>query len=154
MSKRRHSPDRAGQNKMAQILNNPDRAYKTRPPTPNGILSRLFIVMISNLGITVQRWGQLMADFVTDPRNGVSDNRRDQTSARGNLHKEFSKQQMTWKVFIKALRFLRFVKADFIVVAYDAQGNETIHKTTIHLNSRTSPNVDVNGDDVNMEEKE
>lgn len=93
-----------------------------------------------------------MADFVTDPRNGVSNNRRDQTSARGNLHKEFSKQQMTWKVFVKALRFLQFVKADFIVVAHTRDGKETIHKTTIHLNSRNSTNVFIDGDD--REEKD
>lgn len=147
MAKRRFRTDRAGQTKMSQILSDPEAACKTRPPTPNGILSRLFITMLYNLGISVQRWGQLMADFVTDPRNGVSDNRRDQTSARGNLHKEFSKRQMTWKVFIKALRFLRFVRADFIVIAYDAEGKETIHKTTIHLNSRNTSNVQIEGDD-------
>lgn len=104
-------------NKINKILTSPDKEVK-KTFGIGGILSRLFRQILADLNITPSRFGSLMQDYVNDPRNSIPNNKRDQTMNRGNLIKEFSKPNMTWKVFCKAMRFLQFVKIDFVVRAY------------------------------------
>ena len=77
-----------------------------------GALSRVFRQIMADIGMTHQYWGQLMKRYVEDPRNRVRQNSRDMSSARGNLAKELIRDDMTWAVFLKGMRFLnpRWVK--------------------------------------------
>jgi hypothetical protein len=91
---------------LMRLLGQSDKGA-SRAYGAGGVLSRLWSQMLKDLGVNIQRWNDYMYTFVNDPRNGYPPTKRDQQSARGNLIKEFSRPQMTWKVFMKALRFLR-----------------------------------------------
>lgn len=101
-----------------------------------GVLASLFRKMLLDLGINGQKWGHLMYRTVTENQTDAQNNRRDQTSMRGNLTKEFGKPQMTWKVFCKAMRFLRFTKFEIAIKAYHEDGKTSIHSTTVDFGSK------------------
>jgi len=123
-------------NKMYDILESPDKhVHKTYGG--NGVLSRLWRQMLLNLQIGPHQFGKMLESHVTNPINGVPNNRKDQISYRGNLTKEFAKPQMTWKVFMKALRFLNILNIELILVAKHRNMKFTVHKTFINFDSRT-----------------
>lgn len=117
-----------GQNKITKILENPFY-YESLTYGYNGILAALARRIIGELGVSVPRWQSLMADFVSDSRNGVPANQKDRTSMRGNLTKEFSRETMTWKVFIKFLRFLQAIRIVLTLEITWASGRVTEHKS-------------------------
>ena len=122
-------------NKLTRILTAPDKDVK-KTFGANGVLSRLFRQMLLDLNIGPPQFGHLMAQYLADPRNAVPNNKKDQTSMRGNLNKEFSRPQMTWKVFCKALRFLQITKIEFVLQATRATGKPTIHSTVVDFGGK------------------
>ena len=120
-------------NKITQLLTSPDKGVN-RTTGVNGVLSRMFRIMLLDNGINPMRWGVLMHSFINDVRNGVPNNKRDQTSIRGNITKEFARPQMTWKVFVKAMRFLHIVHLKITIEATHAgKPNPTIHTVNVPL---------------------
>jgi len=121
-------------NKLHRMLAAPDKEVK-KTSGANGVLARLFRIILLDLNVTPSRFGSLLQHYILDPRNGVADNKKDQTSARGNLTKEFYKPQMTWKVFLKAMRFLRIKKIVFVVeLHHSGPGDKTtLHSTEVNL---------------------
>lgn len=130
-------------NKLTKILTAPDKDIK-KTFGANGVLSRLFRQMLLDLNVGPSRFGSLLQDYILDPRNGVPNNKKDQTSMRGNLTKEFSRPQMTWKVFCKALRFLQITKIEFVIKAHHRHGKTTIHSTVVDFGSHM---IDLERDD-------
>jgi hypothetical protein len=116
------------QNKITKILQDPFY-YESLAYGYNGILAALARRILGELGVSVPRWQNLMADFVTDARNGVPANQKDRTSMRGNLTKEFSRETMTWKVFIKFLRFLQAVRIVLVLRITWATGRTSEHES-------------------------
>lgn len=58
-------------------------------------------------GISPIQWNRLMADYLRNlPENQSG---YDRMSVRGNLNKEFRRAKMTWLVFCKGMRFLKFL---------------------------------------------
>jgi len=122
-------------NAVTEMLTAPDKNI-TKTSGSNGVLSRLFRQMLWDLNINVSQFGSLLQNYVLNPHNGIPDNKKDQISARGNMAKELSKTQMTWKVFCKALRFLGIAKIDFSLKAYHYDGRTTLHSTTVNMGGR------------------
>lgn len=117
---------RAG-NSMTRLLESPDKGVNNTSGT-GGVLARLFRLMLAQNGINGGRYGNLMQKFLRDPRNGYADNRRERSSTAGNFGKEFSKEHMTWKVFVRALQFLRF---SFIKITIEATHLDS-KRTTVY----------------------
>jgi hypothetical protein len=92
--------------------------------------------MLLDKSIRLPRFGALLEAYVLNPKNHVPNNRKDQISARGNLTKEFSRPQMTWKVFCKALRFLNIIKIEITIKAYDGTGKISFHSTTVDFGNK------------------
>lgn len=86
-------------------------------------LASLFQTMMFNLRINPNQWNLYMRSYVTDPKNGIPNNNKDQSSAKGNLSKELLKNRMTWKVFCKGLRFINRPKFRIIIEFPDSSGN-------------------------------
>ena len=130
-------------NKMDKILTSRNKDVD-KTSGANGVLSRLFRQILLDLDITGSKFGNLLQDYILDSRHGVPNNRKDQTSMRGNLTKEFSRPQMTWKVFCKALRFLQITKIEFVIKAHHAFPIKTpygfsttsIHSTVVDFGGR------------------
>ena len=118
--------------KLIRLLNDPEKGMHETYGT-NGILAHLFRRMLRDLNVSPMRWGNLMYDFITDPRNGVPDNKKDQTSYRGNFVKEFERRQMTWKVFCKAMRFLQLMRIELVIRAHHKGGRVTEHSTFVNF---------------------
>lgn len=84
----------------------------------DSILSTVFNNLLVPLGLHIgANFSSYLERYVSNPMNGVPQNIREKSSARGNLRKELLKPTMTWKVFMKGLRFLevKFVKITFEV---------------------------------------
>lgn len=124
-----------GKNQMANILTKADKdASKTSGA--NGVLSRLFRKLLAQANINENRWNDFMRNFLNDPRNGVPNTKKDQTSMRGNLTKEFARPQMTWKVFCKAMIFMQFEQFEVCVIARKPGGQEIAFSTEVYLGKR------------------
>jgi hypothetical protein len=105
----------------------------------NGTLSRLFRQMLQDLQIGPERFGQLMTDYLRHPRNRISKNRKDITSARGNLGMALAQKTMTWKVFCKGLKFLKIVRIEIGIRAFYESGATTFHQTSMTLSEYIPP---------------
>ena len=124
-------------NDLFNLLNSVDKGVG-RTYGANGTLSRLFRQILRDRKVGPEKFGALMHDYLDDPRNRVSNNRKDRTSARGNLGMALAQPKMTWKVFCKGLRFLKVVKIDIAIRAYYANGQEEIHQTSMVLAEQTA----------------
>ena len=102
--------------------------------TASTILFTLFwkIVLSINGGNT-DRWNRNMKAFLEDPLNGIPNNERERSSARGNITKEFSRNTMSWKVFCKGIRFLQINKFELVIKAHHPNGVISEHSTMVHL---------------------
>lgn len=86
-----------------------------RAPAPKGVLAKLFRKLCVALDLGAFGWQQLMQQYLDNPANGVKNNPKDRATARGNLNKELIRETLSWKVFLKAVRFFGAVRADFTV---------------------------------------
>ena len=101
------------------------------PVGAGGILARNFRQLLRDMQVNEEKWDKLMAKYVDFELKGVPEGAaRDAQAAsiRGNLTKEFAQPQMTWKVYVKALRFLGFHTIDFGV---RGEGNDFKHEGTV-----------------------
>lgn len=108
------------------MLNSDDK----RVAEARGHLSKIFRQFLVALDIDGWKWDRYMRIFLTDPRNGIPNNSRDKSSARGNLNKELKRDDMTWRVFLKAMSFLDPVRVTFTVKATFKNGK------TLEVSSR------------------
>lgn len=139
------------------------KAHEIRGTNARAVLSKLFRRMLVYVAGTVNitednidkipietstfldqmvssgRYEQLMVNFVKDPRNCIPDSKKLQSSARGNLQKELLNSGMSWKVFIKGMRFLGLVGIDIQITAHHANGKKSIHKEHVNLGKHIVP---------------
>lgn len=127
---------------------------KPKVPKPatgiTGVLAKMFRIIQFDLDVNPYRRESMMEEYLqyevataerrrrekesrnTDPNkpplNHSELNRRDRTSIRGNLNKEFNRGSMTWKVFCKTLMFLQIRKFQLIIVAEHRNGVQTEHR--------------------------
>ena len=99
----------------------------------DSILARLFRKIIHDNGVTPERFNSLMELYLSDRRNSIPQNTKDRASARGNFRKELLKNNMSWKVFCKGLRFLNVKRFDLAVDIEQPNGKMTHHVTSIDL---------------------
>lgn len=121
-------------NNVTKMLDSHDKGV-ARTSGVGGVLAGLFRKMLNDLSITPQKWFKLMHDYVADSQKTLPLNRRDQTSVRGNLTKEFSRPQMTWKVFCKGMEFLKILKIKITIQAFHEDGKVTLHSTQVNFKS-------------------
>ena len=101
----------------------------------DSVLAALFQRVMFELGINDQKFHLLLEKYLTNPRNGIPQNITDKSSARGNLRKELLRRVMSWKVFIKGLKFLNIRKCKLSITLTHVNGSETIHAIDINLNT-------------------
>lgn len=108
----------------------------TRSGGPSTVLANLFRRTIIDLGISLQQWSFLLNRYITDPRNGIPANARDQSVARGNMQKEFFKNTMTWKFFYRAMKVLGAVRFEISITFHHANGTKTVHSEMVEVNDQ------------------
>jgi len=111
---------------------------------PSGVLSRLWRQILLDSGITLARYNSIMEAHILDVKNGVPNNKRDQISYRGNMTKELAKPQMSWKVFMKALKFLNITNIELTIACTHSNKRTTVHSTKVNLGNIHSDPKDFN----------
>lgn len=119
----------------------------------SGVLTNLFRIMVQEMNVNSFKWNSFMEQYLQreitvaerrrrekearnfDPSKPPMDhaelNRKDRTSIRGNLNKEFGRQTMTWKVFCKGLAFLQIRRFRISLIVEHRNGLCTEHSTPI-----------------------
>lgn len=118
---------------ITHILTSPDKGVAKAEDE----LTKLSRLIMQDTNVTLGRWSSLMDRFLDDPYNHVPQNTKDRSSMRGNLNKEFKRPTMSWKVFLKFLRFLGPVKIRFEVHLVWSNKRTTIHG--LNIAPRCSP---------------
>lgn len=100
-------------------------------PLRKGDLSRLFGAIISEINLDDKQIRMLMAKWVDDPKNRVLKDPSSRSSARGNIRKDIRREEITWKVFTKLIRWLRPVRGRLIIELDWSTGETTRHQITM-----------------------
>lgn len=114
-------------NNIKNTLDKPDRGLRQA----TGELSKLFRKILFERDIEARQWDTLMRRYLSDSGNHIPDNSRDQSTTRGNLNKELNKRDMTWKTFVKGLKFLGAVSVKFSVTIKWPNGTQTVHERDV-----------------------
>lgn len=106
------------------------------------VLMRKIMVEIGTANATT--FDRLLERFISNPANGVPNNVKERSSARGNLRKELLRAVMSWRVFCKAIRFNNVPRFDITITLYHRNKSVTSH--TLAVNTETIP-IDNTPDD-------
>lgn len=139
-------------NPSAKVKNSKSKLkdFITKPvyKSSSGILSSIFQSLLRDkmnynpeqpgeIGDFFGPWSQAMDNYITDSRNSIPQNKRMVSSARGNVQKEIlNPRGISWKVFIKSLKFLGVVKFDISIVIHNSNGTKTVKQQTVNLGER------------------
>lgn len=99
----------------------------------SGVLARLFRLILMDLNISHMGLNSLMIRWLEDPRNGIANNGKSRSSERGNMIKEMTRGDMTWKVFVKCIRFLAPIEMRFEVHLKWSAKKTTVHGINLHI---------------------
>lgn len=91
--------------------------------TIKGVLTRVYKFFMVSFGKDrTPVWNKLMDSFINDPNNGIPLSKSKQTSAKGNMKREYLGSQLSWPKFCEAMRFAKFAKLEIIFIATDENG--------------------------------
>jgi hypothetical protein len=127
------------------------------PSGITGVLAKMFRNIVHELGVGPSQWDHFMDQYLNkelkiledrrrerlirqggvETREQIDTNRRDRTSLRGNLNKEFKRKIMTWKVFCKGMRFLQFEGFEFKIIGKRKNGTISTHSMYISFDDVT-----------------
>lgn len=113
----------------------------------DSILAILFQRILFDLKIRENQFHRLMESFLMDPRNARLGDVKDRSRARGNLKKELFKNTMTWRVFVKAMRFLNIPKFELVIRLQHRNNTITEHTILVGLDT-----VELTDEDTTPEE--
>ena len=117
---------------LKEMLNSEDKQRRQA----RGVLARLFRQILLDVKMTPLMWNNLMIKYLNDPENGIANTGRERSSARGNLNKELHRPNMTWKVFLKGIRFLRPMKVRFEVHHTMPSGRTSVHGVNVGMENQ------------------
>lgn len=127
------------------------------PSGITGVLAKMFRNIVHEMGVGPAQWDHFMDQHLNkelkiledrrrerlirqggvETREQIDTNRRDRTSLRGNLNKEFKRKIMTWKVFCKGMRFLQFRRFKFIIIGERMNGQLSTHSMIVSFDDVT-----------------
>lgn len=91
--------------------------------TIKGVLTRVYKFFMVAFGKNrTPVWNKLMDSYINDPVNNVPNTRNKQTSAKGNMKREYLGAQLSWPKFCEAMRFAKFTKLEIIFIVEDEDG--------------------------------
>lgn len=97
-------------------------------PVRKGDLSRLFGEIIHELDLDDKQIRLLMYKWVNDPSNKVPNDPSSRSSARGNIRKDIRREEITWKVFKKLIRWLRPIRGRLVIELDWENGKTSRHQ--------------------------
>lgn len=119
-------------NNLTDILQN-GRQTINRPMSP---ISKLIRVILSDLNVRPHQFNTLLKNYLNDPLNGF-DSPESKSSENGNIKKEFSRENSTFKTLVKLTKVLNPEEVEFIVRYKWHNGKETEHNVGMGVPSFT-----------------
>lgn len=113
--------------KLNRVLGSTDKEVQKA----RGVLSRVFRKIMADVGVNTETWPRYMKHYLQDPKNRIAQNSKDISSARGNLVKELLRPEMSWKVFMKGLRFLGPKRVKLNIECEWWNGKTTVHEIPV-----------------------
>lgn len=111
-----------------EMLDHPDK----KASEATGILARIWRIMLGDLKISYEVFNRLLIAWNNDPSNGIPRLGKAYASERGNLMKEFERPDITWKVFLKGIKFLRPRKMTIRIDLEWDDPSKTSSRVTVH----------------------
>lgn len=116
-------------NDIFDILSSPTKEEENA----RGILAKLFRQILADTATSGTKFHHLMTNYLNNPFNGFSHDRKRKSSERSNLMKELARPNMTFKVFVKGIQFLAPVEAVFEVKLKWRDNRTTIHSIPLRV---------------------
>jgi hypothetical protein len=127
-----------GKDRIRDLLSRPDRGVGATSGI-TGVLAGMFRQMLLDLNINGMKWSHLMDEYVqVESEVHNKNNRRDRTSIRSNLNKEFIRCRMTWKVFCRGMMLLKIRRFGIVIIAEHENGRKTAHSTIVDMSTADS----------------
>ena len=143
MSKRKYEMDK--------ILTSADKGISATRGI-GGILARLWRTILDDLQVKPNRFEMLLSDFINSAKRGVPEHRISRHFTRGNLRRELEQPTMTFKVFIKGMKFLKIARIRFAVELEHADGRTTLHQTAVDLGGDSDAAAAIFEDEMNKKD--
>ena len=124
---------------IARMIDDPNKEIHKTYGT-DGLLSKLWRVILKENNVTGFRFASLMERFLAENRKPRPDNPKEHFDNRGNLNKEFSNPAMSWKVFCKCMRFMRFTEFRITLEARHDDGHISSHRVMVNLSNGLKEN--------------
>lgn len=108
----------------------PDTPDSNKGPTE---LSVFFVSIMYDLGVTVEKFNQLLNTFMRRQMLGTTN----KSFLKGNYKKEFLNQRLSWASFIRGLEFLTIPSFDLKITLEFAgkRKRQTVHRMPIVINT-------------------
>ena len=98
------------------------------------VLSKVFRKLVFSSGRNpVQKWNELMDDYVKVMGKNTPLTPKNIGYTRGNTKHELMNIKMSWAVFCKGLRFLKFTKFRIIIIATHEDGKQYYTDDTVNI---------------------
>lgn len=109
--------------KKATVVPPEDLQAAINNPSIKGVLARVFKIFLVSFGKDIVNvWDRMMEAYVTDPSNNIPNDRAKQTSAKGNMKREYLGPNLSFAKFCEAMRFAKFKRLRIIFSATDEKG--------------------------------
>lgn len=119
------------------------------------ILFRRILLQRNIQSIEMQRY---MRQWLNDPRNRIPNDGARRSYERGNFFKEITKSHMSWKVFVKCLKFYRLKNVSITIKGEWEDGTQGEYVQHLNMNSNSfglfSDDSTGNGEDSNTWKEE
>jgi hypothetical protein len=113
--------------------------------TIKGVLTRVYKFFMVSFGKDrTPVWNKLMDNFINDPNNGIPHSRNKQTSAKGNMKREYLGSQLSWPKFAEAMKFAKFSKLEIIFIATDENGQRMKMVEELNFDNMKDSDFDFN----------
>jgi len=117
---------------IAKMLDDPNKEV-AKTHGAKGLLSKLWRLVLLDNKISHYKFSNLMDHYLNKQTNQAMDSPEKRFNNRGNLNKEFSNSQMSWKVFCKCMQFMQFSEIRITLDAKHHDGKITTHQVRLNL---------------------
>jgi hypothetical protein len=114
------------------------------------VLSKIFRKLVYSSGRNpVQKWNEYMDDYITSTNKARPLTPKQSTYTRGNTKNELMNDRMSWFVFCKGLRFLRFTKFRIIIIDETVNISQLENEGNFDASEFQLPQTPLNNDEMN-----
>lgn len=117
--------------KLVDILNDSEAAIGQA----RGMLAKLYRIVLRDLNVNIYDFERYMSSWLDNPINNIPKYGKERSSERGNVIKEVERENMTWRVFIKHIRFMKIKHMHIQISLTGADDKVTVHNYGVKVSN-------------------